>query len=93
MTEDEKRKAQLALCFLTEKRDGTIKGRTVFNRKGTRKWLTQEDSSSPTALTEGVFLTTVVDAKEERDMMSADVPNAFIQAELPSPMNRRAKKK
>ena len=85
MTEDEKMKAQLALCFLTEKRDGTIKGRTVFNRKGTRKWLTREDSSSPTASTEGVFLTAVVDAKEKRDTMSADVPNAFIQALLPKP--------
>ena len=93
MTEDEKKKAQLALCFLTEKRDGTIKGRTVFNGKGTRKWLTREDSSSPTASTEGVFLTAVVDAKGERDTMSADVPNAFVQAVLPRPDESKGEEK
>ena len=90
---EEKRKAQLALSFLTEKRDGMIKGRTVFNGKGTRKWLTREDSSSSTASTEGVFLTTVVNAKEEGNMMSSDVPNAFIQAELPRPDKEKEKRK
>ena len=55
--------------------------------------MTQEDSSSPTASIEGVFLTTVVDAKEERDMMSADVPNTFIQAELPRPDESKGKEK
>ena len=29
------------------------------------------------------MLTAVVDAKEERDVMSNDVPNAFIQAHVP----------
>ena len=29
------------------------------------------------------MLTTVVDAKEERDVMSNNVPNAFIQAHIP----------
>ena len=44
---------------------------------------TREDSSSPTASTEGVFLTSVVDAKEERDVMSNDLTNTFIQAQIP----------
>ena len=26
----------------------------------------------------------VIDAKEKRDVMSADIPNAFIQAEVPT---------
>ena len=34
-------------------------------------------------MTEGLFITGVIDAKEERDEMSADVPNAFIQDEIP----------
>ena len=29
------------------------------------------------------MLTAIVDAKEERDVMSGDVPNAFIQAQMP----------
>ena len=28
-------------------------------------------------------MTATVDAKEERDVMSNDIPNAFIQAEVP----------
>ena len=39
MTPDEKRKAMLALMFLTQKRDGTIKACQVYNGKPTRKWL------------------------------------------------------
>ena len=88
MTASEKEKAQLALCYLTEKRDGTIKGRTVYNGKGTRKWLTREDSSSPTASTEGVFLTTVVDAKEERDniclLYTSPSPRDLSTSRMPS---------
>ena len=69
LTKEEKKKAQRALCFLTQKNDGQIKARTVYNRNPTREWLSQEDSLSLTALTEGVMLTSVVDTKEERDVL------------------------
>ena len=83
MTKEEKEKAQRALTFLSEKNNGTIKVRTVYNGKPTQEWLSREDNLSPTASTEGVFLTAVVDAKEERDIMSSDIPNTFIQTEMP----------
>ena len=71
--------------FLTEKRDGTIKGRMVYNGKPTREWLNQEDLASPTVSLESIFLTAVIDAKEGRDILTADIPNAFIQTEMPPP--------
>ena len=77
--------------FLTEKSDGSIKARLVFNGKPTRDWLSREDTSSPTALQEGIFMTATVDAKEERDVMSTDLPNAFIQAEVPKDKKKKAK--
>ena len=83
MSADEKKKAQDALLFLTEKRDKSVKGRMVFNGKPTREWMSREDSASPTASNEGIALTAVVDVKDERDVMSLDIPNAFIQAEIP----------
>eukprot|EP00980_Cylindrotheca_fusiformis_P020847 scaffold7835_cov53-Cylindrotheca_fusiformis.AAC.2 len=49
MKPSKKRKAMEALMFLTEKRDGTIKGRMVYNGKPTRDWLSREDVASPTA--------------------------------------------
>ena len=69
--------------FLTEKRDGTIKGRMVANGKPSREWHSRDDSASPTAHLESILLTAAVDAKEGRDVMSADVPNAFIQTPMP----------
>jgi len=72
-----------AFVFLQEKKDGTTKGRTIYNGKPTREWLSREDSAIPTAALESTFLTSTIDAKEERDVMSADVPNAFIQTPMP----------
>jgi hypothetical protein len=72
-----------ALMFISEKRDKTVKGRTVYNGKPTLEWLSREDSTSPTAALESIMLTALVDAHEGRDVMSADIPNAFIQTKLP----------
>jgi hypothetical protein len=69
--------------FLTEMRDGTIKGRTVYNGKPSRDWYDKEDSASPTASLESIFLTSIIAAKEERDIMTADIPNTFIQTLRP----------
>ena len=43
----------------------------------------REESTSPNAFTESIFLTAIVDAVERHDVMSNDVPNAFIQAWMP----------
>ena len=61
----------------------SVKGQMVYNGKPTREWLTREDSASPTAALESIMLTAVIDAHEGRDVMCADIPNAFIQAEMP----------
>jgi Reverse transcriptase (RNA-dependent DNA polymerase) len=77
--------------FLTEKRDKSIKGRRVANGKPSSKWLNREDSTSPTASLESILLTAVVDAKEGRDVMSGDVPNAFIQTKMPPTVDGEAR--
>ena len=82
LTNSERKKAQIALSYLTEKRDGTIKGRTVYNGKPTREWLNKEDSASPTASLDSILLTAMIDAHENRDIMTTDVPNAFIQTPM-----------
>jgi hypothetical protein len=80
----EKRKAQEALMFLTEKRvDQSVKGRMVYNGKPMHEWLSREDAASPTVSLESIMLTAIIDAYKGRDVMTADVPNAFIQAEMP----------
>jgi hypothetical protein len=83
LTQSEKKKAMESLLFLTEKRDGRIKGRLVYNGRPTREWVSKEDATPPTASLEGIMLTAIIDAKENRDVMSADIPNASIQAQMP----------
>jgi hypothetical protein len=83
MTPTEWRKVQQALMFLGEKRDGTIKGRMVYNGRPTKEWISREDSSSPTAALESIMLTGVIDAHEGHDVMACNIPNAFIQALMP----------
>jgi hypothetical protein len=83
LTPIERRRAQQALMFLTEKQDKTVKGRMVYNGKPTREWLSREDSASPTAALESSMLTAVIDATEQRNVMTCNIPNVFIQALMP----------
>jgi hypothetical protein len=57
MKPSERKKAQMALMFLTEKRDKSEKGRMVYNGKPTREWLPREDAASPTAALESIMIT------------------------------------
>jgi hypothetical protein len=57
MKDSERKKAQMALMFLTEKRDKSMKGRMVYNGKPTRESLSQEDAASPTAALESILTT------------------------------------
>ena len=78
--------SQEAMMLLAEN-DFTkeVKGRLVYRGDGTREWLSREDTASPTASLEGIELTVTVDAYEQRDVISMDVPNAFIQTFMPEP--------
>ena len=51
-------------------------------RLKTRDWVSYEDTSSPTVAMESITLTTVVDTKEKQDVVTVDIPNAFIQAHM-----------
>ena len=46
LIKNERKKVQMALTYLTQKRDGTMKGRTAYNGKPTREWLSKQDSAS-----------------------------------------------
>ena len=47
-----------------------------------REYVNHEDASSPTAATESILLTATINAEEGRDIMTVDIPNAFVQTEL-----------
>jgi len=68
--------------FLKQKRDKSIKGRTVAGGNKQRSYIPKEDASSPTVCTEAVLLSCIIDAEEERDVAVIDIPNAFIQTRI-----------
>ena len=80
LTHQEQLRAQEDLMLLTRKQSGECKGRLVYNGKGTREWISREDKSSPTVLTESLMMTCAIDAFKGRDVMTLDIPNAYIQA-------------
>jgi hypothetical protein len=65
--------------FIVKKRSGEYNAQVVAGGNKQRDYLSKEDSSSPTAATELVLLTSIVDAKEKRDVAIINIPNAFIQ--------------
>ena len=78
---EQKSKALGYLMFLKQKRCGRIKGRGCADGRKQRIWTTKEDSTSPTVSTEAVLLTSVIDAKERREVITVDIPGAFMQGD------------
>ena len=68
--------------FLKEKRDLTIKGCLVAGGDKQRSFTPQTEATSPTPHTESIFITSAIDALEQRDVATIDIPNAFVQTEL-----------
>ena len=83
LTETEKEKAMNSLIFLTEKRDGTIKARACANGSTQRPYIDKHEAASPTVTTEALLTTAVIDAKQNRDVVTLDIPNAFVQTPVP----------
>ena len=52
--------------FLTEKRGGTIKERKCADGWKQHEYMFKEESTSPTVTTETIFMTNIIDAKENR---------------------------
>jgi hypothetical protein len=75
--------AVLESCmFLKEKRDESLKRRTVARGNKQHDYIAKEDASSPTITTETILLLYIIDAKEERDVAIIDIPDAFIQTRV-----------
>ena len=68
--------------FITEKTDGTVKTRKVADGSKQRTYdgYEKSDGSSPTVITESIFLIGVVDARERRAQAVLDIANDFLHA-------------
>ena len=66
----------LLLMLLTEKdnKEKNVKSCLVYDGSKTRDWVSREEAASPTVFMESISSTTVIDAKENRNVMTADIP-------------------
>lgn len=71
------------LLFITEKINCDIKSRKVEDSSKQRKYngYDKVDGSSPTDVTESIFMTGAVDAREEHDTTVLNVANIFLHAD------------
>ena len=82
LSNENKKDALKAISVIKEKRCGKIKGRTVADGRKQRDKYTKSETTSPTVSTDALFLTMVVDAHENRDVATADVSGAYLNAEM-----------
>lgn len=72
-----------SLILVSEKSDGSMKGRQIYNGKTTREWDSKEKKLSPTVINEALVITSMIDEHKHCDIMGRDAPNAFIKVNLP----------
>jgi hypothetical protein len=89
LSEEEKLKAANMINLIEEKtnrghtpENPVIKGRSVFNGRVQRGLYTKEETASPTVSQDAFFLTSIIDAIEERDIAITDIKGAYLNAKM-----------
>ena len=75
--------------FLKMKKSGKIKARGCADGRPQRKYISKDDTASPTVSTEALFLSVVIDAYEGRYVVTVDLPGAFMLTEQPNTVHIR----
>jgi hypothetical protein len=81
LSEEDKKRALSSLIFLKEKKNGTIKARSCANGSVQRDHIAKEEAAAPTVGLDSVFITSTIDAKENRKVVTIDIPGAFLHAD------------
>jgi len=82
LTREQRVRALAYLMFLKQTRDDdTIKGRGCADGRKQLDWMSKEETASPTVANQALTFSCMIDAKEKRDVATADIPGAFLQTE------------
>jgi hypothetical protein len=68
--------------FLSKKQCGGVKARGCADGRKQRKTTSKEEVLAPTVAIESVMLSAIIDAMEEWDVATVDIPGAFMQADI-----------
>jgi hypothetical protein len=85
----EQKQALLSLLNIVEKRDGRVRARAVTDssKECTQPGYKKEDGASPTVATDSIMITATIDAHEQRDIATIDIPGAH--SSMPTMTRRR----
>ena len=82
LTKEQVSKTLRLITLIKEKRCGKIKGRACADGRSQRAYIPREDAASPTVGLDSLMLTLMIDAKEQRDVATADVAGAFLHGKM-----------
>ena len=71
------------LMFLKRKKTGKIKGRGCADGFPQQKYVTKEESSSPTVSFYALMCSCLMDAMDDRKVITVDIPGTFLQSDWP----------
>jgi hypothetical protein len=69
--------------FLTENRTGEIKASGCADGSKQRNHITKDEATAPTVTLDTIFLQATIFAHEKRDVVTCNIPGAFLQADNP----------
>ena len=79
LTEDEKAQALVSLIFLKQKQNEDVKARSCANGSVQQEHIAKDEVSLTVAL-ESVFTTATIDTKEKQEVVTVNIPGAFLHA-------------
>jgi Reverse transcriptase (RNA-dependent DNA polymerase) len=82
LTRKQRKAALRAINLFKEKRNGDLKGRTVADGRAQRSLYDKSQTASPTVATDALMLSIMIDAHEDRDVGTADVAGAYLNAKM-----------
>ena len=77
LTKEQRKNALPCLMFISEKNDGSVKGRCVVD--GNKQEMDKDEVSAPTISTDALFITLVIDASKGRRVVTWDILGAFLR--------------
>jgi hypothetical protein len=80
LSAEEKKKALSSLIFLKGKQNGTVRAQSCANGSVQRSHVAKEEVASPTVALASVFMTSTIDARENREVVTINIPGAFLHA-------------
>jgi hypothetical protein len=78
LTVDDRKNALSSLIFLKAKRNGDIKVQSCANSSVQWEHIAKEKAAAPAVCLESVFVTSTINAKERRKVVTIDIPGDFL---------------